>query len=569
MRPPCITAGVLISFYHLLEDSNVTFICTCSDIFEVSEIQDSLDPDNRISTNMQEEHRLNTLISETAEEVDRLRNDLDELEAHCAALENSQQVWERLMTRHEKGQKVYAPAPDVPGRSRKRRRRTTTQSSTATPSNQEPLTADQISQKLEELKEQNEAKGTECDELDHHLQLASTRLEDMEQKKADLTAVILKLCVQRRNEFCKDTIRADFAAGIREHDGQGELDDEEYEPENGQEAHASAEQRDYDEIARCLPVYAISSKAYQQLRSTKRQLGIEAKGFSSLKDTEVPALQAHAKAMSNNGRVMASRAFLNGFAQLLSTIELYLNSSSTELLEPRKGLAQERTNEVKVLETEVANLKRQINEQVHALRKSLHDLLRQGPNDTSSGAQAFAVDRIEEIVVSWSLRENMVVGACKGLGLAWNTYKAICRRMGAKTSNSKSKDFNDEILGPFMMKLSTSWEQTFVRSIPAALDDFGTVCAHHLKTFHEQAMARPTLARATPASLRTLDEQLQDHVAIIDDAILAAKRAIQSEQRHASRLFYPEVRKQMMEAYDQCIATNGKLGECCCSITIT
>lgn len=187
--------------------------------------------------------------------------------------------------------------------------------------------------------------------------------------------------------------------------------------------------------------------------------------------------------------------------------------------------------------------------------------MRQGPIATSSGASTFACERIEDIVVSWSSKADEPVVHSKGLGLRWITYKSICGRMGANATNLQSKDFNDKILNPYLIKLSNDWEQAFVRCIPEALDNFAAACAQRLETFHEQMMARPTLARATPTFLRTLEDQLQAHAAVIDDSIQSAKRTIQTEQRNAARLFYQEVKQQIVAMYAECFSIKGKREE--------
>lgn len=184
----------------------------------------------------------------------------------------------------------------------------------------------------------------------------------LEQERAELTAEIFKICVQRRNQYCKDTIRADFAAGIREHDEEAELDDD-------QASDSSTELRDYDEFARNLPVFITSSKAFQQMSSTKRQLQTEAPGFSSLEDTEIPAVQAHAKTMSNAARSIKSKEFLNEFDTLIGTIHLFLNSGNAEALDPSQNWAREKNCDVEALDTELANLARLFNQDFHDFKK--------------------------------------------------------------------------------------------------------------------------------------------------------------------------------------------------------
>lgn len=108
-------------------------------------------------------------------------------------------------------------------------------------------------------------------------------------------------------------------------------------------------------MARNFPVVTISSTAFQQLSSTKRQLQ-RAKGFSSLKDTEVPALQTYAKATSNPARIMASKTFLNELTQLIGMLNIFLNRRNAKTPNTGQSRAREGNHEVELLEMEAANL---------------------------------------------------------------------------------------------------------------------------------------------------------------------------------------------------------------------
>jgi hypothetical protein len=50
--------------------------------------------------------------------------------------------------------------------------------------------------------------------------------------------------------------------------------------------------RDYTEVARSLPVFCVSSRAYQKIRG-RLQRDNNVGGFSSAAETEIPALQVH------------------------------------------------------------------------------------------------------------------------------------------------------------------------------------------------------------------------------------------------------------------------------------
>lgn len=139
---------------------------------------------------------------------------------------------------------------------------------------------------------------------------------------------------------------ADKIFRIDEEDGQA--DEENYDP--------SVLKRDYEEVARSLPVFCISSKAYQQLRKTNRRGETKVEGFKTPEDTQIPSLQEHAKMASHKGRVRLHKVTLNQFSQLLNSLVLW--TSDKDLI-PRAGQVSQDVPEyeVKFLESKLGELR--------------------------------------------------------------------------------------------------------------------------------------------------------------------------------------------------------------------
>jgi hypothetical protein len=95
-------------------------------------------------------------------------------------------------------------------------------------------------------------------------------------------------CIAGRNNYSKTAIQRDFADGIKELDMEAaqEEDPDEFNPED--------DIRDYDNVARSLPVFCVSSRAYQKLRGRFiREKDVA--GYQTCEETEIPQLQAHCK----------------------------------------------------------------------------------------------------------------------------------------------------------------------------------------------------------------------------------------------------------------------------------
>ena len=81
--------------------------------------------------------------------------------------------------------------------------------------------------------------------------------------------------------------------------------------------------RDYDELARNLPVFCVSSRAFQKLAGRLEKDTVQTDGFTCLDDTEIPQLQEHAKRLTEAHRINTCRLFLNELNRLLNSMKLW------------------------------------------------------------------------------------------------------------------------------------------------------------------------------------------------------------------------------------------------------
>lgn len=86
--------------------------------------------------------------------------------------------------------------------------------------------------------------------------------------------------------------------------------------------------RDYDQVARNLPVFCVSSRAYQKLEGRFKK-DKDVPGFEDAEQTEIPQLQAHCKKLTVNGRQAGCRRFLNSLTQLLTSLGLWSSDDGT------------------------------------------------------------------------------------------------------------------------------------------------------------------------------------------------------------------------------------------------
>lgn len=85
------------------------------------------------------------------------------------------------------------------------------------------------------------------------------------------------------------------------------------------------EPRDYDELARSLPVFCVSAIAYQILKGRCRNDGVKS-GFRDVGQTEIPQLQQHAIRMTVPARADAAKKFLNCLLEKLNSLSMWTQS---------------------------------------------------------------------------------------------------------------------------------------------------------------------------------------------------------------------------------------------------
>ena len=111
--------------------------------------------------------------------------------------------------------------------------------------------------------------------------------------------------------------------GIKELDQETaiEEDEENFDPD--------VDLRDYDKVAETLPVFGVSSRAFQKLSGRLVRDKFNSAGFRSLEETEIPQLQAHAQKLTENGRAASCRRFLADLSQLLNSLSMWATNDGT------------------------------------------------------------------------------------------------------------------------------------------------------------------------------------------------------------------------------------------------
>ncbi len=81
--------------------------------------------------------------------------------------------------------------------------------------------------------------------------------------------------------------------------------------------------RDYAAVAASLPVFCVSSRAFQKLSGRLQKDGFISDGFLTPDDTEIPQLQEHAKKLTEADRAANCRKFLHDLVHLLNSMKMW------------------------------------------------------------------------------------------------------------------------------------------------------------------------------------------------------------------------------------------------------
>ena len=339
--------------------SSVTFICSKTDDISNTEATDSLGLTDTMAVLDDELYQVETERRQLKKQTTELREQKADCTGTIDDSDEQQEVWEQLQEQIEEGKTVYAPIPKI-----KKRKRSATSDGEDDDDDDDyeevrppvergpPLSEEDIDDKLAELKTAKKAARRRRNELESQIKELNARIADLNVKAEAIESKRSAICIAGRNKYSKTAIQVDFAAGIKEIDqeNQAEEDPDAFNPEE--------DLRDYEAVAKSLPVFCVSSRAYQKL-SGRLVKDHAVKGFTNVDETEIPALQAHAKKLTEGGRTSTCRRFLNSLAQLRTSVSLWASNDGTGA----KLSATERNTEHSFLTRKLNELEKVVNPQ--------------------------------------------------------------------------------------------------------------------------------------------------------------------------------------------------------------
>ncbi|PVH98719.1 hypothetical protein DM02DRAFT_719195 [Periconia macrospinosa] len=549
--------------------SNVTFICSKTDDISITEATDSLDLHNEISTLEEKENGYRRELKGIKQKIGQLKESIAVYKEVMDSCDLELETWEDLKDGAEKGKTVFAPSTKRSSKrkghrmnkgSSKRRHtddsdaeytssgddNSTDDSDTESESDDEginaptaPLTLDDIKQKIDELrqskKKARQEKAVTARQIPDLKEMGRKLEEQIDEVQGEMTA----LCIAGRNAYSKGAIQQDFAAGIRE------LDMENAEEEDEVNFNPDEDRRDYDKVARSLPVFCVSSRAYQKM-SGRLQKDARVPCFVKPEETEVPQLQDHCKQLTVAVRIQSARKFLLSFLSQLSTFAIWASSDGAG----SNMTDDDRSKQAKHLQRRLDELETGFENAVTACVQTMKKELRSQIFDQYPKLIDEAIRVAPEIAHKWGYKHEG--------GLLYMTYKAVCRRAGVYHSPAAGhRDFNGELTDPIIKPLASGWERAFQNRLPKALTEYTNASCIVLHKFHETIETHAHQNGTNLATLSLLQGSINSHAQMLQDNINQYLDHVTQAQREASREFVPTITMFMEHAYDLCTAEAG------------
>ncbi|KAE9965164.1 hypothetical protein BLS_007810 [Venturia inaequalis] len=557
--------------------SNLTFICSKTDDISITEAAGSLGLEHRIQAASEKKDRLIREREELARDVGSLQAEVDALQDSQGDLDEKIEVWESLLEDLRDGKRVLAPhekkknkkqttnkrkRKSGPSKSRKRVSHgdsdddfidddsiaeSESEDDPDSESEKEndsdegfgkPLTTEQVEAKLDEFKAAKKQAREDVKLTRAKILETKKKVRQVKEDIAVLDSEMSAVCIAGRNDYSKGLIQEDYAAGIKELDEEAaeEEDEDEYDPDK--------QLRDYEELARSLPVFCVSSRAYQKL-SGRLKKDSATPGFTSVEETGMLQLKAHCKKLTETGRLNHCKVFLNGLSSLLLSLNLWGSKDGTGKNMSKEEKAKENT----VVERLLKNLEDAMDKTTNLCTKRVKEALVKNIQAQYANAHAEAQKVALPTAASWGAPRT-------DGGLHHGTYKAICRRDGGPY---REHDFNRALTEPLQKVLASGWEKCFQRCIPVETGALARDMKVTIQKAHQAIVKRATERQGLGiVGADLLAQKLETWIQLFVDLAGKMNTSIMEKQRDANRELAPVIAFAMQHAYTLCTNEAGR-----------
>lgn len=554
--------------------SSVTFICSKTDEISVKETKLTLNLQEELDA-AQAEHKGHqaTKLALTEKEASATAR-IAELLISVKGTQAEIRTWNNLKRQHQQGRPVWAPESStskkrkqvvaVLAQPRKKVRENEPEAGAARAGVEDDpfkplddnededddevdivpaLTEDEILANIQRLKTVEANTIREASKEKDTKTALKAQLEDIGELINISSGKQKTIAIAARNKWSTARIRNDYAAGIRE------LDQDCAEEADGDNFDPSASNRDYRHVADSLPVFCISSRAYQALNGRFDEMDAQNMGYNTLAETGIPQLIAHCIKMTELNRIARNRSFMGEVTNLLLSLSLWSSGDNAS----RKLSAEQRGKERRLLKCDLKVLRSRLGKAVDVAVRDIREAQADNIEKSFAKAQRLASRVAGKAADKWgaSVRDG---------GVHWGTYRAIIRRNGGpyESRAGSSYDFNKDLSALYEKFIASGWEHCFQYAIPKKLQNLGASQGEALDKFHQQVAARASTYGNGVGGIQVMTQKLgiwQDRCRLQGDRLITR---VQELQKGIYRDIAPVIRDGMGPTYEYCATLSGK-----------
>lgn len=379
----------------------------------------------------------------------------------------------------------------------------------------------EIDDKLKDLREQDKnmkaSKKNLYDQLEEH----KLELKNLVMKLQKLNDKEWDVYLKGRNTYCRQTLRADFAHGIRElEDEEAELDDEEFDPD------AIAEQTGQDDLQEDLPVFCVSSQGFQKLRGRLEGEKITTK-FKGIKQTGIPELVIHCRKLGRDNLTTKFNAYAEGANQLITSVRFWLSGPSDSATSTTSYTMQEATKDM------LAHISTLVEKTLSDINALIVERVIKIFEDGAKAAQEKALIIVDE----WTDPD--------AAGLRYQTYRAVVRRGGAFAKQNRNLDFAEDLLKPLLTHIDGVWNNVFNERIPRRLEDLRRDLKNTVKQYTQSLDQNAEFLAVASKTAVMYRKQVSIFKAELVRSVDEIEGNIKSHQQETNRLFSGNVQEEL------------------------
>ncbi|KAK0732828.1 hypothetical protein B0T21DRAFT_402870 [Apiosordaria backusii] len=539
--------------------SAVTVICSKADDIVVTEILKTL-PEDELASKLHEKIQLlESELTKTQQEHEPLVNQLADIQHRINQHEEEAFLLKPAIQNHDgDADEIVVTSPQKSRKrsnraaakhSRKRVRQLAQEDSDNSDSNADDSTSpseneaekehiplDTAMKRLEELESELERLRTARQSVKTLMKPGVKKLKDLRREIKNLTAQRKSECIKYRNEYSRPEIQRQFAEGIREIDlDNASRSDGAFDP--------NQPQRDYEEVAKKLKVFCVSSKGYQKMLgrlASDETVG----GFFGVEDTEIPSLKRHALEIVSNTLASTHRSFLRDLCRILTILHLRVVIAD----QPLKLADELKEKETEFLTLALQDLQNNVTLAINRGTNNLLELIDVNIFQLFPAAERIASAEAIGTVEGWGARKN-------DGGLAWNTFRATCVRAGVFKGEKGQINLNSALARPLMAHIAAAWERVFKQDLPKALEAMAEDIVKQLTAFKKSTDKREELKKlgsfpVVRRQVKLLERGLKD--------VSEFRALAKSRQKEASRMPVPIIAECMSPAYRFCQSQGGE-----------